>query len=164
MDIVSDLQLTPHPEGGFYREYYRSSGEVLTESGMRSNATSIYFYLPANSVSHFHRLKNDELWFHHEGGSARVHLLFDDGRLETTSIGALRNGATPYVVFPRDVWFAAEADSEGILVSCVVAPGFDFADFEIADRAFLLRSFPEHSTCIERCTSQPGTTHSLASA
>ncbi|MFN5865988.1 MAG: cupin domain-containing protein [Candidatus Kapaibacterium sp.] len=152
MNIIEHLQLLPHPEGGFYREYYRGDLNVSTPQGDRSTATAIYFYLPPHSRSHFHRLRNDELWFWQHGGTATAYLLHNDGTLDTHQVASPASAHRGFILFPRDTWFAAETQSEGVLVSCVVAPGFSFADFELAGRTELLEAYPAHAEVIARCT------------
>ncbi|MFM7773539.1 MAG: cupin domain-containing protein [Candidatus Kapaibacterium sp.] len=152
MDPIEHLHLAPHPEGGYYREYYRGSGNVPTSNGERSTATAIHFHLPPFSRSHFHRLRSDELWFWQDGGIATAYLLHGYDSLTTHLIGPPMSDGMSYIVFPRETWFAAETADEGVLVSCVVAPGFDFADFELGRRSELLRAFPRHEDLIRRCT------------
>lgn len=152
MDPIEHLNLIAHPEGGFYREYYRGSDVIPTPHGDRSTATAIHFYLPPYSRSHFHRLRNDELWFWQYGGTATAYLLHDDATVSVHSIGSPMSGNASYILFTRETWFAAETAEEGVLVSCVVAPGFDFADFELARRSELRELFPEHEELIRRCT------------
>ncbi|MCS6770583.1 MAG: cupin domain-containing protein [Kiritimatiellae bacterium] len=157
-DLIGMLQLVPHPEGGWYREVYRSSELIpadalpLRYGAPRAFATSIYFLLEAGQFSAFHRLRSDELWFHLAGGDLDVHCLTPNGALETLRLGpgSLRWQA----VVQQGTWFAALAanDAAFSLAACVVAPGFDFADFELADRAQLAAQFPHHASLIERLT------------
>lgn len=145
------LHLEPHPEGGYYREIYRSAVTVPTAFGSRAASTAIYFALGATDVSRFHRLRNDELWMWHAGGSATIHIIDDHGHYRTIAIGP---NADLTVLIPANVWFGATVDTttdQGfILITAVVAPGFDFADFELADRDTMLERYPEHHGIIQR--------------
>jgi hypothetical protein len=144
--------LIPHPEGGSYREYYRSAHSVDTPAGTRSAATAIYFRLRHDEVSRLHRLAHDELWFWHEGASTTIHLIHPDGSYEQRRCGAPHTGGAYAVLIPAGCWFGATPDGAYTIVSAVVSPGFDFADFELADRATLFREYPQCEELIERLT------------
>jgi predicted cupin superfamily sugar epimerase len=156
---ISKLALQAHPEGGFYRETYRSAETFHPQAlaplvaGKRNFSTSIYFLLTVREFSSFHRIQSDELWHYHIGGTLWIHVLTNDG-LEVKKLGAnLEAGESPQVMIPARSWFAAEVKSgEFVLTSCTVAPGFDFADFELAKRQQLVLQFPEHRAIIERLT------------
>lgn len=150
MNIVERLNLQEHPEGGFYREYYRSSITVPTERGDRSAATSIWFCLPVGVISHFHRLSNDEIWYWHEGGPVVVHIIHPDGRYESAVLGPRPHDYA--VVLPAGTWFGAESTASDVLVSAMVAPGFAFEDFELGTREQLLEQFPQHEEIVKRMT------------
>lgn len=160
-ELISRLALLRHPEGGWYRETYRS-GETVPEaelpdrfSGDRSFCTAIYFLLEKGDLSAFHRIKSDELWHFHAGTTLIVHMLSLDGRYHSLQLGAdLDAGASFQAVVPAGCWFGAEVTGDGgyALVSCTVSPGFDFADFEMADRDELMLQFPSHSRVIRRLT------------
>lgn len=151
------LELEPHPEGGFYRETYRAPLEVAPPShpGPRAASTAIYYLLRERDVSTFHRLLSDELWHHYAGGSLTVHTLS-----ETDGYEALRIGPDPasghrlQAMVPGGVWFGATVDegSPYVLAGCTVAPGFEFADFEMARREKLLQRFPARRELIQRLT------------
>lgn len=158
-DWIAKLSLQPHPEGGYFAEVYRAPQTVTDKKGegqsprTRSALTSIYFLLTNQSPSHFHVLGSDEIWYAHAGDSATLHLFYADGRYEERRIG-LRDELQ--VIIPAGTHFAAEL-SEGeeeeeryLLVSCAVAPGFDFADFALSSRAELRARFPERSALIDR--------------
>ena len=121
-ELIATLGLEPHPEGGFYRQVYRSPHAVQPDDGRnaRSALTAIYFLLPAGEKSRWHRVRSDEIWTHLEGDPVR--LLFDDG----TSVVVERMH-----VVPANVWQAAEPTGDYALVACFVAPGFEFEDFEM---------------------------------
>lgn len=152
-DLVNSLELLPHPEGGFYKETYRSEG--LVKSGDRNLMTSIYFLLTSDNVSRFHRIKSDELWFYHGGSSLIVHTLSkENGHQENIVGNDLEKGYLPQFLVPKDTIFGSTVLEENSysLVSCVVAPGFDFADFELFEQEELLKEFPDHQAIVERLT------------
>jgi predicted cupin superfamily sugar epimerase len=144
-DIIEQLQLQPHPEGGFYKETYRAGFSISSPDNKQRNiSTAIYYLLQDADKSHFHRIKSDECWFFHEGQPLEI-LTIQDGQLVTITLGKnLHEGETLQAVIPAGIWFAARVKSgTGFgLVSCTVAPGFDFADFEMAERAHLSSSYP----------------------
>ncbi|MEV0896078.1 cupin domain-containing protein [Actinoplanes sp. NPDC049802] len=130
-DLVERLGLAPHPEGGWYRETWRSPVTFHPEgyAGPRHAATAIYFLLHPGEESAWHVVRSDELWLHHSGGPLLLRLGGSGDRPAETGTELL-DGARPQVLIPAGVWQAAEpAGDEPVLVSCVVAPGFDFADF-----------------------------------
>jgi predicted cupin superfamily sugar epimerase len=152
-DWIRHLNLSPHPEGGYYKETYRSnelSGFVGFD-GDRNISTAIYFLLEGKDKSHFHRIQSDELWFFHEGTSIEIIVLQDD-KLETIVLGKnIAAGEKLQAVIPAQVWFGARLkEQEGYaLVSCTVAPGFDFKDFELGRKSDLISSFPLQQAIIE---------------
>jgi len=167
---IERLGLQPHPEGGYFAETYRS-GERIESSGLpnryegaRAIATSIYFLLPGDQVSTFHRLRSDELWHWHTGSGLSIHLLREDGALETIAVGPnIDAGERFQALLPRETWFAARVHdpTSYALVGCTVAPGFDFADFELAEREALQSRFPQHAALIAELTRpsrEPGST------
>lgn len=158
---IDSLSMQPHPEGGYYRETYRSAesvaGSALPErfGGSRSLSTAIYFLLESGSFSAFHRIKSDEIWFFHDGLPLRIQMIFPDGTLSSVTIGNEPDrGQQPQAVIPAGCWFGGGPEGEEgyTLVSCTVAPGFDFSDFELADRAELTKRFPQHSGLIRSLT------------
>jgi uncharacterized protein len=161
--LISALGLVQHPEGGWYRETYRSSehipGNALPDrfEGLRSCCTAIFFLLEQGDYSALHRIKSDELWFFHGGTGLTIHLLTADGIHSAIRLGAdIAAGEVFQAMVPAGTWFGAEMSGTGeySLVSCTVAPGFDFADFEMAKREVLLLQYPEHVAVIKRLTSQ----------
>lgn len=159
--IIANLELAPHPEGGYFKETYRSTGMIPQNvlegdfSGDRNYSTGIYFLLTAGNFSAFHRIKQDEMWHFHEGDSLIVHMISPEGNYSNQKIGVdFEAGEVPQFVVPKGVWFASEVADGGefSLVGCTVSPGFDFADFELADRKLLSDEFPTHSEIIERLT------------
>lgn len=146
--MVAALGLTPHTEGGFFRETYRSPQTVETRGGRRPSATSILFLVDDRNPSRFHRLASDEMWFFHDGGPLEMIFLEEaDGRARSVIL----DRATPQVLAPSRVWMAARvASGRGwTLAGCVVSPGFEYEDFERADRDRLLREFPEARGIVE---------------
>jgi hypothetical protein len=153
--FIEQLNLIPHPEGGYFRETYRSKESTLNSDGeKRSQSTAIYFLLENENKSHFHRIKSDELWFFHQGQPIEI-LYFENAVLHTIQLGNdFQLGQVPQAVIPAHVWFASRlVGGKGYgLVSCTVAPGFDFLDFEMATKQNLLSEFPEYSEIIEEMT------------
>ncbi|MCC3159818.1 cupin domain-containing protein [Hymenobacter sp. 15J16-1T3B] len=154
-DLIRHLQLLPHPEGGYYRETYRAAEQLTTAAQQpRHVSTAIYFLLEGAAKSHFHRIKSDELWFFHQGQPLEI-VLIQGGQASIILLGNdFAQGAVPQAVVPAGTWFAARVrDEAGFgLVSCTVAPGFDFADFELAERAGLTAEFPQLRELIAQFT------------
>lgn len=153
---IDHLHLQPHPEGGFYSETYRS-GVTSAPSGFdgeRSFSTAIYFLLRQQDRSVFHRIKSDEVWHRYAGGSLTLYVL-DTRGLTTYVLGdQLERGERPQVVIPAGSWFGALVNEPHayVLSGCTVSPGFDFRDFEMADRQTLIGQYPEHARIITRLT------------
>ena len=150
--LISHLQLKPHPEGGFYAETFRSTLPVdsAEHQACRSASTAIYFLLRSQDVSAFHRVRSDEVWHHYLGDPLELYLIDDQGRLHVERLGSdFARGERPQALAARNVLQAARvaAGSHGFtLCGCTVAPGFDFADFELPSRAELSVRFPAHAT------------------
>jgi predicted cupin superfamily sugar epimerase len=153
--LVKSLNLLPHPEGGFYKETFRSADGIETEQGERNLCTSILFLLTSENVSKFHRIKSDELWFFHEGSPLTVHTLGENG-YESLSLGLsdVDSNCLPQQLVKANTIFGSTVDQleSYSLVSCVVAPGFDFQDFELFESKDLLPLFPQAETIIRRLT------------
>ena len=151
LDIISQLNLKEHPEGGFYAETYRSHFKSLNQENCSRNlSTIIYYLLEANDISCFHRLKSDEIWFFHQGEPLEV-IMIVEGKIQKFLLGNdLQNSQLPQLIIPAGVWFAAKVKSQKnySFVSCVVTPGFDFQDFEMANRNQLITEFPDLSEII----------------
>jgi len=128
-DIISRLGLQPHPEGGHYRETFR---DARTIEGGRAASTAIYFLLARGERSHWHRVDAVEIWLYHAGDPLNLHIADGSGE-RTIQLGAnLAAGEQPQAIVPAHAWQAAESTGDWTLVSCTVAPGFDFKTFELA--------------------------------
>ena len=149
--LVHSLALQPHPEGGWFRETWRSDVTVATARGPRAAGTSIMYLLDAGAVSVLHRLAWDEVWHLHAGGPLRLHLL-GAGGARTVVLGAETAAPRFQAVIPAGTWFGAEADPGWALVGCTMAPGFAWDDYELGRRADLLEACPEAADLIRRLT------------
>lgn len=132
--LIRELALEPHPEGGHYRQTFRSESTVTRDADgeRRAALTAIYFLLTAGEVSRWHRVASDEIWTHLEGGAVRLWLR-DEARTEASQLAPLAAGGSPFLVVPAHAWQAAECEGDYALVACFVAPGFDFADFVLME-------------------------------
>jgi hypothetical protein len=135
-ELVEALGLVPHPEGGYYREVYRSPRLVRADDAPdpRAALTTIYFLLPAGAHSRWHRVESDEVWHHYEG--AALELLWVDeamASLRIERLGPVGDGARPVFTVPARCWQAARTTGDYTLVGCTVGPGFEFADFALLD-------------------------------
>jgi predicted cupin superfamily sugar epimerase len=147
--LIAALGLVEHPEGGYYRETYRSSAAVETPRGIRSAFSSILFLLTGDSFSAFHRIASDEAWHFYRGDPIAIEILDGDRshrRVELRAVGPWQT------VVPAGAAFASHVLGDYALVGCDVAPGFDFADFELCDRTALASAYPAHTSLIERLT------------
>lgn len=158
---VKHLGLEAHPEGGYFKETFRSEGSIPASAlpepfaGERSFSTAIYFMLTSENFSAFHRIAADELWHFYTGAPITVHTLDEKGRHGEIKLGPDPSQGQQFQAYiPGGTWFAsevAEPETYG-LVGCTVAPGFDFADFEMAERAELIKAYPQHEGLIQRLT------------
>ena len=155
--LINDYALQPHPEGGWYKETYKSSETIpaaaLPErfNGSRSMSTAIYFLLEQGNFSAFHRIKSDECWHFYAGDPLEVYVLHNDSRLEIIRLGGdAGNGQLFQHVVPANCWFASRPASNAAysFVGCTVAPGFDFEDFEMAKVGELAKQFPQYEHMI----------------
>ena len=160
-EIISILNLKPHPEGGFYNETYRSEGDIPKQvlgdhySGARNYATGIYFLIPSESFSAFHRIKQDEMWHFYKGAAMNLHMISHKGDYSVIRIGNnLQLGEFPQFTVPGGTWFASEVSKPNgySLMGCTVAPGFDFDDFEMPTRSELIELYPQHKAVIKKLT------------
>lgn len=156
---IKQLDLIEHPEGGYYRETYRSTEKIEVEvsDGVfqeRDLMTSIFFLLTKDKFSAFHRIQSDELWHFHDGDPIIIHSIDMNGKLQSRILGKnIANGEQLQLVVEAGEWFASEVKPGGefSLVGCTVSPGFDFSDFELASSE-LKSSYSEHASLIERLT------------
>lgn len=161
--FVGKFQMQLHPEGGWFKETYRSDEIILKEhlpnrfSDGRSFCTAIYFLLEGKQFSSFHRIKSDEMWHFYAGGALDVFVIDEQGKLEIIKIGSdLENGEKFQHVVRAGCWFASKPAHEHsfCLVGCTVAPGFDFEDFELVKVDVLTKEFPQHKTIIRNLCKQ----------
>lgn len=159
--IIKKFDLKPHPEGGYFRETYRSKGEINQSnlsheySGKRNHSTCIYFMLTSENFSAFHKINQDEIWHFYDGSPIELHTISPEGIHSEFIIGnELENRQTPQLVVPGGHWFASKViePNSYSLVGCTVAPGFDFDDFILPSREDLTNRFPLHKSLIEQFT------------
>lgn len=157
---VSALSLLPHPEGGFFKETYRSSDTIPAGlfgerfSGPRNVCTGIYYLLEAGDFSAFHRIKSDEMWHFYAGGALDLHVLDHEGHRVVTLGRDVTRGEVLQCVVPAGAWFAATPTQTSAfsLLGCTVSPGFDFADFEMANASELAKLYPTSLEVVARFT------------
>jgi len=157
--LIKQFNLQPHPEGGYYKETYRSA-EIIPVTvldkrfkGDRNFSTAIYFLLEKGNFSAFHKIQSDECWHFYTGETLLVHIIHINGKFETIKLGNdLQQGQVFQFVVPAGCWFASEPapGSEFSFVGCTVAPGFDFDDFELAKADELIKSYPRYEAIIKR--------------
>jgi uncharacterized protein len=154
---VSKLGLTPHPEGGYYKSTFVSDEQItdielsVNFEGERKLYTSIYFLLPSEEVSHFHRLKSDELWYYHGGSPLTIHVIHENGEYEELKLGLdLEKGEVPQILVKKNSIFGSSVLEKDTcsLVGCMVSPGFEFRDFELFTQKELLKKYPQHQEII----------------
>lgn len=157
--IIEHFFLGKHPEGGYYHEVYRSETKLnnlpKSFSGSRTSLTSIYFLLKSGDKSLFHRLLSDEIWYFHVGTALKFYLIDPLGNLKTYMVGSdFLNGEVLQVAAPANHYMAAEvvSDNSFSFISCAVAPGFDFADFEMGDKKSMTKEYPRHADLIDKFT------------
>jgi len=157
LEWVIYLNLSAHPEGGYFREIYRNAIELKINdiySGNRSLASSIYYMLESDQVSKLHRLKSDEIWYFHFGSAVKVHI-FEKGNYQSYVLGTnLKNNQILQLIIPAGAIFGAEVlESNSFnIVGCMVAPGFHFEDFELIKADEILPNFPTQKSIIEKLT------------
>jgi hypothetical protein len=158
---IDELELERHPEGGWFREVYRAGESIPHESlpdrfsGERCFSTAIYFLLDGTDVSTLHRINQDEVWHFYDGSSLTVHMIDSDGMYSSVKLGRnVSAGESLLAVVEAGRLFGASVDDREsyALVGCTVAPGFEFADFEMPGRSELLVRYPQHRQLIERLT------------
>jgi uncharacterized protein len=158
---IEKLQLEPHPEGGYFREIYRSSEQLPVAAlppryqGPRCFGTSIYFLLKGDQVSCLHRLQSDEIWHFYAGAGLTLYLIDPEGTLQTVKLGDDPEQDENFsAIVPAGCWFGGRANvgDSYTLLGCTVAPGFDFADFELGERQGLLDHYPQHCKIVKQLT------------
>ena len=152
--LIQTLDLKPHPEGGFYKETYRAPLEMeLENQRKRNSSTAIYYLLMDDIKSHFHKVLSDEIWLYHQGETVVIYELNESGSMIIHHLGIdIQNGENPQIMIPKNHWFAAKIKNNVgfCLVSCMVAPGFEFEDFVLANKQDLLIQYPQHLDVIEQ--------------
>lgn len=152
-NLIEQMQLQPHPEGGYYRSTLRADDTLTLERGERPLYTSIYFLLRSQDISHFHRLQSDEIWYYHGGSALTIHMIHPDGTYEAQKLGLnVDVGERPQIIVKKNTIFGSSVDEENTfgLVGCMVAPGFDFVDFELFTQQQLLAQYPQHEAVIKK--------------
>ena len=151
--LIKKLGLEKHPEGGYFKQTYRSDIIVNVDGydGPRYIASAIYYLLSGDEFSAFHRIKSDEIWHYYAGSSLTLHAIGSDGKMLKTKINKTRN---PQAVMKAGTWFAAVLDSKRsyCLLGCTVSPGFDYLDWELGKKHDLVEMYPQHKKVIERYT------------
>ncbi len=150
---IAHLQLQPHPEGGFYKEVFRSPKQVLRlgDDQPKQTCTSIYYLLEGNDFSGFHRIGSDEIWYFNKGAPLLIHVIDKRGKHSALELSDTETGSLSIVV-EAGQWFAAEIPSKTgfTLVSCAVAPGFEFSEFEMASKAVMLAEYPQYAGLFDK--------------
>ncbi|AIY84891.1 hypothetical protein U729_1976 [Clostridium baratii str. Sullivan] len=148
---IKNLEMVPHVEGGYFKESFLSE-ELINDN--KKLWSSIYFLLETGEVSNFHRLKSDEMWYYHDGEALTIYMISPEGILTTKQLGKnIENGEYPQVLVPKDYIFGSAMNNNGFsLVGCMVAPGFEFSDFELFEREYLLNKYPNYSDVILKLT------------
>ncbi|HMS35017.1 MAG TPA: cupin domain-containing protein [Ignavibacteria bacterium] len=158
---VRELELLPHPEGGYFKETYRSDTFISREhlpvgfNGHRNISTSIFYLLAGSQCSKLHRIKSDEMWHFYAGRGLIIYSIDGKGKLTENKLGLdIENGENPQVLIKAGDWFGATVNKPDsyCLAGCTVSPGFHFDEFEMGDRNELLKLFPGHKAIIEKLT------------
>jgi predicted cupin superfamily sugar epimerase len=155
------LNLAPHPEGGYFAETYRAAEKIPQEalpprySDGRFHGTAIYYLLTAETCSRFHRVASDEIYHFYLGDPVELWQLYPEGNGERIALGSdLEAGQTLQHVIPHGVWQGSRLITGGrlALLGCTVAPGFDYADFDLADPELLRETYPDFAEIIDALT------------
>lgn len=150
--IISALDMRPHPEGGYFAETHRAAEEIPEKAlpsrygGPRAHGTAIYYLLTSDTCSRLHRLASEEIYHFYLGDPVKMVWLSPEGQGRYVTLGCdILAGTRPQLVIPKDTWQGAwlEPDSRFALMGCTVAPGFEYADFEMGDRKTLLAAYPQ---------------------
>jgi hypothetical protein len=132
-EIIARLDLRRHPEGGHYRETFR---DPRTDADGRAHSTAIHFLLARGERSHWHRIDAVEIWHYYAGSALTLQIADESGQLSIRLGPDLAAGELPQAIVPAQAWQAAESTGDWTLVGCTVAPGFDFAKFELAPKGW----------------------------
>ena len=160
-ELISFYELIPHPEGGFYKRTYAADQVISKDclgdefNGERLISTAIYYLFTPSTFSAFHRIKSDELWHFYKGTSLHIHVIHASGVYEILKLGDnILQGESFQHVVKAGSWFASvPSNPDGYsFVGCTVSPGFDFSDFELADKEMLSNDFPQHEMLIKYFT------------
>lgn len=163
-ELIKHFMMLPHPEGGWYKESYRSNeifpGTALPEryDGNREFSTAIYFLLEKEQYSAFHRIKSDECWHFYAGDPLEIYILDHSGNMNRVTLGNdIKKGQHFQYVVPANCWFASRPAAGGSFsfVGCTVSPGFDFDDFELANTEQLVSVYPAHEKLIRELGPRP---------
>ncbi len=148
---INNLNMESHIEGGYFKESYISKEEVNKNKKLWS---SIYFLLRTGEVSNFHRLKSDELWYYHDGEALTIYMITPEGELITKQLGKnIENGETPQVLVEKGCIFGSAMNNDGYaLVGCMVSPAFEYDEFELFKRDYLLQLYPDYKDIIIKLT------------
>ncbi|MBO3444711.1 cupin domain-containing protein [Clostridium sp. CCUG 7971] len=148
---IEKLDMTPHVEGGYFKESIVSKDFFREDKKLFS---SIYFLLETGEVSNFHRLTSDEMWYYHDGQALTIYMITPDGELITKQLGLdIEKGEIPQVLVPKGYIFGSSMNNDGFaLVGCMVAPAFTFDDFELFERKDLLNMYPHLEDVIKKLT------------
>ena len=148
---IKNLNMDPHIEGGYFKESFISNDEVKKDKKLWS---SIYFLLRTGEVSNFHRLKSDELWYYHDGEALTIYMITPEGELVTRQLGKnIENGETPQILVPKGYIFGSAMNNDGYaLVGCMVSPAFEYDEFELFKREYLLELYPNYKDIIIKLT------------
>ena len=158
-ELINKYEMLPHPEGGYYKETYKSVETIAKDAlpqrfvADRHFSTAIYFLLEQGNFSAFHKIASDECWHFYAGQTLLIYVIHNAGNLEIIRLGNdILNGETFQYVVPAGCWFASEPSptSSYSFVGCTVAPGFEFEDFEMAKADDLIIQYPQHEKEIKR--------------
>ena len=156
--LIQKYNLQPHPEGGWYKQTYKSKERIDADAlperfgAIRAFSTAIYFLLEKGNFSAFHRIKSDECWHFYKGDALDIYIIEQNGELKIISLGNdLEKGHSFQYVVPANCWFASRPapESEYCFVGCTVSPGFEFEDLELADVTELSVMYPQHKSIIK---------------
>ncbi len=150
---IDHLNLRRHPEGGYYKEIFRSQEQVIRVGARKARqaCTSIYYLLEGTDFSGFHRIASDELWYFHKGSPLLIHVIDEKGACTALELSDTHSGRLSLAV-KAGLWFAVEvpADDGFTLVSCAVAPGFEFGEFEMAQKQEMIALYPQHAALLNK--------------